>query len=97
MPNGGARPGAGRKPGIPNKSKGEVREAAKKHGQDALKRLVYLMDNAKTEQTQFAASKEILDRAYGKSTQPLGNEDEDTPFIVQLIERRVVHSDNRDS
>lgn len=67
----GARPGerrGGRIKGTPNKVTADIREAAQKHGPAALKHLVHLMKNAEHEATQVSACKEVLDRAYGKST-----------------------------
>lgn len=69
MANGGKREGAGRKPGSPNKVTASVREAAQEHGPEALDRLVFLSKNAVSEAVQVTATKEILDRAYGKSSQ----------------------------
>lgn len=77
---GGAREGAGRKKGVPNKSTAEVKALAGRHGPAAIKRLVHLMDHAESEVAQIAASKEILDRAYGKSAQPVGGGDGTEPL-----------------
>jgi hypothetical protein len=68
---GGKIPGAGRKPGVPNKATREIKEAARMHGPKALKVLSELMMNGTTEQARIAAAKEILDRAYGKATQTI--------------------------
>jgi hypothetical protein len=89
MPKGGKRAGAGRPVGAHNKATMDVKIAARKHGPAALKKLVDLMENGKNEQTQFSASKELLDRAYGKATQPLAS-DPENPLQVQVIERRIV-------
>lgn len=72
--------GKGRPPGARNKATAEIKAAARKHGPEALKVLALLMKNAESEQAQIAAAKEILDRAYGKATQPIG-EDADMPFV----------------
>lgn len=72
--------GKGRPKGALNKATAEIKQAARKHGPDALKVLATLMKNAESEQAQIAAAKEILDRAYGKATQPIG-EDSDMPFV----------------
>jgi len=72
--------GKGRPPGALNKATAEIKAAARKHGPEALKVLALLMKNAESEQAQIAAAKEILDRAYGKATQPIG-EDSDMPFV----------------
>lgn len=58
----------GRKVGTPNKVTADIRAAARKHGAACIKELARLMTKAKDERTSVAAIKEILDRAYGKST-----------------------------
>ena len=75
----------GRKAGTPNKSTAEVKAIAGKYGPDAIARLAHLMINAESEQAQVAAAKELLDRAYGKSTQPISG-DEDGDPIRQIIQ-----------
>jgi len=75
--------GRGRPPGSLNKATAEIKAAARKHGPEALKVLAALMKNAESEQAQIAAAKEILDRAYGKATQPVG-EDPDMPFVSKV-------------
>jgi hypothetical protein len=84
MPVGGKRPGAGRKKGVPNKATADIKALAQKHGPDALKRLHHLMLHAESEAAQVAASKEILDRAYGKSAQPLTGEGGEGPVRHSL-------------
>jgi hypothetical protein len=59
----------GRIAGTPNKSTAEIRELAGQYGPTALAELARLGANANSEQARVSACKEILDRAYGKSTQ----------------------------
>lgn len=66
---GGARPNSGRKKGSPNKITAEIKSIAQEHGEKAIEILVGLMYNANSDTTKVMAAKEILDRAYGKSTQ----------------------------
>lgn len=87
MAHGGKREGAGRKPGVPNKAAGEVRELAQRHGPDAIKALAKLAGlgkdqtgRAESEAARVAAIKELLDRAYGKSAQPVGGGDGTEPI-----------------
>jgi len=87
--------GKGRPKGALNKATHDVKEAARMHGPRALQVLSSLMENAVNEAARIAAAKEILDRAYGKATQPIGNE-EGKAFILQMIERKIVNADNRD-
>ena len=90
---GGKRDGAGRKKGQLNKSTKEVKALAQKHGATAIRTLAKLMVSADSDAAKIAACKELLDRAYGKSTQPIAG-DPDNPFVVQHIERIVRHAQN---
>ena len=70
----GAKPGerrGGRKAGVPNKVTRDIRALAQKYTDRAIKRLAHLVENAESEAAQVAAIRELLDRAYGKSKQPL--------------------------
>jgi hypothetical protein len=89
---GGARPGAGRKPGIPNKATGEVKLLAAKHGPAVLKELARLAVGAESEQARVAACNAILDRAYGKATQPIAGDD-DMPAIRAALKVAFVGVD----
>lgn len=66
------RPG-GRAKGTTNKATEEVRKLALRHGPAALAELARLSLEAGDERARVAASKEILDRAYGKTSQVLGD------------------------
>ena len=85
--------GKGRPKGALNKATKDVKEAARKHGPKALEVLSRLMLEAKSETAQIAAAKEILDRAYGRSTQPIANE-EGQSLALHVIERRIVKAGN---
>ena len=71
----GAPKTGGRVAGTPNKSTAEVRELAGQYGPTALAELARLATNADSEQARVSACKEILDRAYGKSTQTINRTD----------------------
>ena len=71
---GGPKTG-GRAAGTPNKSTAEIRELAGQYGPSALAELARLSTNANSEQARVSACKEILDRAYGKSTQIMETND----------------------
>lgn len=94
MSRGGKRQGAGRKPGSINKATHEIKEAAREYSADALKRLVHLMSKAQSESAQVAACKEILDRAWGKSTQVLGGDADNPIETLQRVEIHVVDSES---
>ena len=72
MAHGGKRLGAGRPKGKPNAVTADVREAAQQYGTDALRTLAEIMASQdQPAAARVAASKEILDRAYGKSQQAI--------------------------
>lgn len=71
MALGGKRPGAGRKPGVRNKITAEVKDLAQQYVPAVMVELARLATNAESEAARVAAIKEILDRAYGKSSQPI--------------------------
>ena len=64
--HGGRRQGSGRPAGALNKITQPIRELASAFGEDAIKTLVHLMDNAKQEQVRLAASNSLLDRGFGR-------------------------------
>ena len=105
MAHGGARENAGRKPGKPNKVTAEVRELAGKYGPDAIKALAKLaglsMDaegKAESEAARVAAIKELLDRAYGKSAQPIDGDGAGGPIEhLHEIRRTLVRPDHTNS
>lgn len=49
----------------------EIKAIAREYGPDAIEQLAHLMHHAKSEQARISAAKEILDRSYGKATQPV--------------------------
>lgn len=71
----GSQPGerrGGRKRGTPNKVTADVRALAQRYGADALEVLASIMsDEGEPAAARVSAAKEILDRAYGKSPQPV--------------------------
>lgn len=104
MANGGMRPGAGRKPGIPNKVSNEMRTLAQQFGPAAIRKLAQLaglltetvidefgnevetpLEGSKDDGAVISATKELLNRAYGQSTQLIAGDTEDGKIIVNLI------------
>ncbi|HEY8449002.1 MAG TPA: hypothetical protein VIL95_00840, partial [Bacillota bacterium] len=53
-------------PGGRPKAEAEVRELARRHGPEAIQRLVELMRSAKQERVRLMATAELLDRGYGR-------------------------------
>jgi hypothetical protein len=66
--SGGRRPGAGRKKATVT---AEIREIARQYGPEAIAELARLAKHALSEQARVAAIKELFDRGYGRSVQPL--------------------------
>jgi hypothetical protein len=85
----------GRRKGVPNKATAEIRALAQQNASAAMAELVRLATKAKSEQTRVAAIKEILDRAYGKATQPIANDEGGEGSLkVQFIKRVIVDPTN---
>lgn len=68
---GGARPGAGRKPGKVSKAKRELMEMAKDHAPAALETLVQIAQGGESEAARVSAANAILDRGYGRPPQSM--------------------------
>src|SRR3982074_2095942 len=83
------RPALGIKDSMP-KSITEIRSLARSHTRTALNVLVGVMRNTKaTAPARIAAANAILDRGWGKATQPVGN-DGDAFELIHRIERVIV-------
>lgn len=66
------RAGMGRPKGSLNKATADVRALAQEYGPQALNTLAEIMrDNGQPAAARVSAAKEVLDRAYGKSPQPI--------------------------
>ena len=66
---GGARPGAGRKPGVVSQAKRDLADKAKEYADFALSVLVDVARNGEVEAARVSASNAILDRGYGRPFQ----------------------------
>lgn len=71
MAKGGKRVGAGRPKGSKNKTTLAARVIALRYAEKILKQMADLALNAEFETVRVSAGKEVLDRAYGKSIQPV--------------------------
>ena len=80
------------------KSPAEIRSLARSHTRTAVKVLIGIMksDDA-TAATRVSAANAILDRGWGKASQPLENGDDGAIELVHRIERIIVHPENPDS
>ena len=83
----------GRIAGTPNKSTAEIRELAGQYAPTALAELARLGAHANSEQARVSACKEILDRAYGKSTQVMERNDNAIEKEIDDLElaRKIVY------
>jgi hypothetical protein len=80
------------------KSVMQIRSLARSHTRTALNVLVGVMRNANVTATaRIAAANAILDRGWGKATQPVGNGDDGALELIHRIERIIVHPENSDS
>ena len=81
-------------PGGRPKVLAEVKAMAAKHGPDAIKTLARLVVEADSDAAKIAACRELLDRAYGKATQPIAGDDEGAAIrVINEIVLRGVRSD----
>lgn len=93
MARGGARPGAGRKPGEVSEARRELAAMAKDHAYDALRVLAEIMNNEDAMQSsRISAAVAILDRAYGKPSQSIIGPGPNGEHVVTSITRRIVDS-----
>lgn len=85
----GRKPGSpktgGRKAGTPNKATADVKSLAQKYAPAALEELARLAREAESEAARVAAIKEILDRAYGKSRQPIDGDGEGGLIKILMV------------
>jgi hypothetical protein len=87
--HGGKRVGAGRPQGALNKLTRPVKELAASQGPASIEKLVHLRDSAQSEQVQFAAAKELLDRAYGRTRQDIDvNGDKRVIIVIDTLSER---------
>lgn len=70
---GGARPGAGRRPGAISAKKRELQELARTHTVKALNSLVAIATKGESEAARVSASIAILDRGYGRPHQSVAH------------------------
>jgi hypothetical protein len=79
------------------KSLTEIRSLARSHTKTALNVLVGIMRSKDaTAAARVSAANAILDRGWGKATQPVGNDDGPLE-LIHRIERVIVHPENPDS
>lgn len=84
-------PGSGRKAGQPNHATADVKALARGYGPEVIEGFAKIFREGESEQARIAAGKELLDRAYGKATQPIAGDD-DMPAIRAALKVAFVGS-----
>ena len=88
---GGARAGAGRKPGIVSQAKMTLAEQSRVYGPDLIKALYQIaMDEEAPPNARVSAANSILDRAYGKPLNAMQVTGKDGGAIEHTLKARVV-------
>ncbi|AZS78785.1 hypothetical protein ELS24_10220 [Achromobacter spanius] len=92
MARGGARPGAGRKPGVPNRVTADIKALAQSYGAEAVEELVRILRKSENDNARIAAIKELFDRGYGKAAQAVivSGDEEGGPVQFSVIKRVIV-------
>jgi hypothetical protein len=85
----GFMPGQSGNPGGRPKEVGHVRALAKKYTEEAIRTLAELMRTGKPDRARVAAAEALLDRAYGKPTQPLAG-DESLPALKIILDGKEI-------
>jgi hypothetical protein len=73
----------------------EIRSLARTYTRSAIRTLVTVMCHPKTSAAaKVAAANSLLDRGWGKATQPIGNSEDGVLELIHRIERVIVHPEN---
>lgn len=75
----------GRKKGTPNKATLDIKAYAQKFGKEGIDILMSIARNSQFDAAKVSAVKELFDRGYGKSAQPLTGADGQGPVAVQIV------------
>lgn len=76
----------------------EIKSIARSHTRTAVRVLVGIMRSKDaTPAARVSAANAILDRGWGKATQPLESGNDGALELVHRIERVIVHPENSDS
>jgi hypothetical protein len=81
----------GRVKGSVNKATADLKALAQTYAPDAVKTLAAIMMTSENHTARIAASKELLDRGYGKSIHGVELTGKDgEPVVITRIERKIV-------
>ena len=76
----------------------EIRSMARSYTRTAIMVLAGVMcSKDATAAARVSAANAILDRGWGKATQPVGSRDDGALELIHRIERVIVHPENSDS
>jgi hypothetical protein len=85
MARGGKREGAGRPKGSVNETTKTIREKAREHTDTALAVLVQIAQASESDAARVSAANALLDRGWGKPSQPVDGDGEGGPIQVTAI------------
>ncbi|MBA9067177.1 hypothetical protein FHR71_000907 [Methylobacterium sp. RAS18] len=91
------QPGQSGNPGGRPKASARVRDAAREHTEAALAVLVQIAKAGESEAARVAAANAILDRGYGKPTQPVDGDGEGGAIPVGLTVQFIRPAPSDDS
>ncbi len=77
-------PGCSGNPGGRPKAIADIRELARQHSDTAINTLVKIASSGKSEAARVSASAALLDRGWGKPTQPLAGDPDGPPIGVDV-------------
>lgn len=82
-------PGQSPNPGGRPKIVTDIRDLARQHSETAVATLVNIAENGKQESARVAAAAALLDRGWGRPTQPLSGDDDAPPIGLSVIDREA--------
>lgn len=82
--------GKGRPKGARNKATADIKALARVHAPQAIAELARLAKSARGEAARVAAIRELLDRGFGKATQPLSGDPDMPPLNIGSAPDAVV-------
>jgi hypothetical protein len=75
----------------------EIRSLARSHTRTAINVLIGIMRSKDaTAAARVSAANAVLDRGWGRATQPVGNSDDGALELIHRIERVIVNPENPD-
>ena len=87
-PQGQWLPGSSPNPGGRPKIIEDIRDLAREHTETAINALVHIAQKGKQESARVAAASALLDRGWGKPTQPLSGDKDAPPTGLSIDDQR---------